>query len=78
MKSKELTADFVRNYRYALVLCDMLKDDLQLSLNVLVSCWARMKADEREMTLRLQERWEAAYGELERDWRKELQGEDHE
>ena len=57
---------------------EMLENDFLIALSVLMSCWARMKADEREMTMRLQEKWDGILVPLYRDWRKELQGEDDE
>jgi len=57
---------------------DKVQEDLLTALSLLNSCWWMMDAEQREMTLRLQERFEIHHGCLDCDWRKELQGEDDE
>ena len=55
---------------------DQLQNDLQLAINLALSCWARMQADEREMALRLSSRYENNEGVVDRNWRLELRGEE--
>lgn len=52
------------------------EEDLQLALNVLLSCWARMRSDEREMSMRLIDRYEFRHGVVDRDWLAELKGDE--
>lgn len=53
-----------------------LQQDLQLAINLALSCWARMESDQREMALRLASRFENNEGVVDRDWRHELRSDD--
>jgi hypothetical protein len=51
---------------------DELQRELQLAINLSLSCWARMDADQRDMALRLASKYEVHEGYVDAiDWRKE-------
>lgn len=52
-----------------------LRHELQLAINLALSCWARMETEERQMALRLASRFENHEGRHEMDWRKVLRDE---
>jgi hypothetical protein len=54
---------------------DELQRELQLAINLSLSCWARMEATERDMALRLASKFENCEGYVELDWRKALRDE---
>jgi hypothetical protein len=49
-----------------------LRHELQLAINLALSCWARMDAAERDMALRLASRFENREGRVDLHWRKAL------
>jgi hypothetical protein len=51
---------------------DELRHDLQLAINLALSCWARLDAAERDMALRLESRFENREGCVFLHWRKAL------
>ena len=51
---------------------DELRHELQLAINLALSVWSRMDADQHEMALRLASRFENHEGYVDLDWRKEL------
>lgn len=55
---------------------DQVQHDLQLAINLALSCWSRMEADQREMALRLASNFENHEGYVDLDWRKELRKDD--
>jgi hypothetical protein len=59
---------------------DELRHELQLAINLALSVWSRMDADERDMALRLSSRFENHEGYVDLDWlkvrRKELEQEE--
>jgi hypothetical protein len=54
---------------------DELRHELQLAINLALSCWARMETEECQMALRLACRFENHEGRHEMDWRKVLRDE---
>lgn len=54
---------------------DELRHELQLAINLALSCWARMETEERQMALRLASRFENHEGRHEMGWRKILRDE---
>ena len=51
---------------------DELRHELQLAINLALSCLARMDAAERDMALRLESRFENREGRVDLHWRKAL------
>jgi len=50
---------------------DELQRELQLAINLILSCWSGMDASERDMALRLASKYEVHEGYVDLDWRKE-------